>query len=206
MTPDVSLNRLGLPQSVTERWIAQLAEPQRHYHTLDHVTAMLRDLPDTEAQCRELLAAIWLHDIVYDPTAADNEERSASQAADDLAGSGVRIDVVQRLILATKRHEPSEHPLDALMSDLDLLILGQTPEAYAGYARQIRLEYAHVPEDTYKAGRAQVLQHFLLTPIYRTSRFASHEGQARDNLAWEIAQLRSGAGSAAAVTVRPRRP
>ncbi|GHD15648.1 phosphohydrolase [Tianweitania populi] len=189
MTPEDSLATLGLSPAITDEWIAQLSEPQRHYHTLEHIVAMLRNMPDSATTSRELIAATWLHDIVYDPTAVDNEEQSADQAACDLAGSDVAIEVVRRLIIGTKRHEPSEHPLDALMSDLDLLILSETPEAYQTYAAQIRREYAHVPEEAYRAGRAQVLRQFLQTPIYQTERFAGREDQARENLAWEIAQL-----------------
>ncbi|WP_312798658.1 phosphohydrolase [Tianweitania sp.] len=190
--PEDSLATLGLLPAITDRWFGQLSEPQRHYHTLEHITAMLRNVPEDAAHSRELIAAIWLHDIVYDMTAGDNEECSADQAACDLAGSDVAIKVVQRLIMGTKRHEPSEHPLDALMSDLDLLILSETPEAYQTYAAQIRREYAHVPEDIYRAGRAQVLSQFLQAPIYQTERFASREARARENLASEIADLQSG--------------
>lgn len=189
MAPEDSLETLGLSPAIIDRWFAQLSEPQRHYHTLDHITAMLRNVPDNAAHSRELIAAIWLHDIVYDPTAGDNEERSADQAARDLAGSDVGIEVVQRLIMGTKRHESAEHALDALMSDLDLLILSEIPAAYRTYAAQIRREYAHVPEDLYRAGRAQVMQKFLQAQIYQSERFAPREVLARENLLWEIAQL-----------------
>lgn len=42
-----SLMSLNLPTETTDRWIRQLREPHRHYHTLDHVAALL------DTYCRE---------------------------------------------------------------------------------------------------------------------------------------------------------
>lgn len=188
MTPDQSLQLLGLAPVITKRWRARLNEPQRHYHTLAHIEAMLANLPQSDAT-REMAAAIWLHDIVYDPKASDNEEMSAFVAEQDLAGSGISIPIVVGLILGTKRHE-SGSAQQNLLNDLDLGILGAPPPTYARYAHQIRMEYAHVPTPQYHAGRAAVLTAFDQKQIFQTERFAHLEEQAHKNLRAEITRLR----------------
>lgn len=153
-----SLELLDVLPDLTKRWCDQLSEPHRHYHTLRHVQHMLAHMPQ-DAATGELIAAIWLHDIVYDPRAADNEERSADQAEQDLAGSGLDLSLVRDLIMVTKKHAPTSVPGLDLMSDLDLTILGEKPLRYKEYAAQIRLEYGHVPEADYRRGRAAILHH-----------------------------------------------
>ena len=55
------------------------------------------------------------------------------------------------------------------MTDVDLAILGQPPTIFDEYERRVRLEYSHVPETAFRAGRAKVLQTFLKREtIYRT--------------------------------------
>ena len=56
------------------------AEPHRAYHTQAHVDAMLAGLQELGEMIVHPAAvelAIWYHDAVYDPAAADNEARSA---------------------------------------------------------------------------------------------------------------------------------
>ena len=52
------------------------------------------------------------------------------------------------------------------------------------YARNVRAEYAHVPEDAWRRGRPAVLQRFLDAPVIHPdpSFRAVHEPQARANL------------------------
>lgn len=184
VTDEESLALLALPETITGRWLLQLSEPQRHYHTLDHVKAMLSHY---EGESPEMVAAIWLHDIVYDPTAPDNEERSAEQARADLPpGSGTEI--VVRLILDSKHHLGGD-PWTDLFNDLDLGIIGSDSRVYERYAEQIRREYAFVPDDVYRAGRAAILRGFNERQIFKTSDFRHLEHQAHANLEREIDRL-----------------
>jgi predicted metal-dependent HD superfamily phosphohydrolase len=66
------------------------------------------------------------------------------------------------------------------------------PEAHYGrYAAAIRREYAHVPDEDYRAGRRRVLESFLARPsvFIGADRAALWETSARANLVREIAQL-----------------
>lgn len=187
MTPAESLAIVAVDPAVSNRWIAELRAPHRHYHTLDHIAAMIRLYAGPS---REIHAAIWLHDIVYDARAGDNEEASADVATRDLSGSGVDVGEVRRIILDTKRHGGGDATLD-LFCDLDLSVLGAQPGVYAAYAEAIRREYAHVPEADWRAGRARVLRGFDTRRIYRTTRFAYREDAAHENLRREIARLQA---------------
>lgn len=187
-----SLRLLNLDPSITSAWPIQLAEPHRHYHTGEHVGQMLLHLP-SEAASREMIAAIWLHDIVYDPRAGDNEARSAAQAIRDLGGTGIDAPLVAELILGTKHHRDGTD-MQNLLNDLDLGIFGASLDAYRRYSKQIRAEYVFVPPDAYAAGRIGILERYDAMRIFRTEPFADREGQAHANLRWEIDRLRASAG------------
>jgi predicted metal-dependent HD superfamily phosphohydrolase len=172
-------------------------EPARHYHTLDHVRSVLdtaRSLTGT-ALSTPLLLAVWLHDVIYEPRAADNEERSADYARRAAEQMGLSREVAEetaRLILLTKTHQTIADDRDGqALLDADLAILGEDEETYDTYAAAIRREYDWVSEPDYRAGRRRVLERFLARPhIYQTSWMRQHhEGSARANLAREIARL-----------------
>lgn len=178
-----------------EQLVAAYAAPGRHYHNLAHIEdclAALARIDKLSARERDILSeAIWWHDIVYDATRSDNEERSA-----ELAEQHVRADIakeVARLIRLTRTHDvaPGDH-LGAILISIDLSILGAEPARYDAYAAAIRQEFIHVPEADYRAGRARVLGHFAARPvIFPGPAFAAkYDRKARDNLARELASLR----------------
>ena len=56
------------------------AGPGRFYHTLDHVQNVLQTVESLGSYARNLNAvklAAWLHDVICNSRASDNEERSA---------------------------------------------------------------------------------------------------------------------------------
>ena len=95
-------------------------ESGRHYHTWEHIRECLEELDRArkqgeagEAAAVETAAvdtaavqtALWFHDAVYDPRAADNEERSARLARDVVRSMGLSETFgrrVEALILATR--------------------------------------------------------------------------------------------------------
>jgi predicted metal-dependent HD superfamily phosphohydrolase len=184
---------------VTPKLEAAYAETHRRYHTRAHIEQCLAlldavlDLTDTERQI--LTYAIWWHDAVYDPAASDNEVRSAQMAKADLRDFDVSIharEEVARLIMLTAGHEVEEGDrLGELLVSIDLAILGAPADRYDAYARDVREEYAYVPDDAWRAGRASVLQRFLdAQVIFPDPAFAEWlDAQARDNLSRELASL-----------------
>ncbi|UKJ64059.1 DUF4031 domain-containing protein [Cellulosimicrobium cellulans] len=138
--------------------------------------------------------ALWFHDAVHDGEAGRDEERSADLADARLAGllDAAAVAEVARLVLVTTDHSPAagDGP-GALVSDADLAILGSAPDRYARYVRQVRAEYAHVPDDAFRAGRAAVLRGLLGGgALFRTPRGTTlWEDRARANLTDELAAL-----------------
>lgn len=181
--------------------IARYGEPHRRYHSWAHIQACLDELARLDGLSgreREILTfAIWWHDAIYDPRRSDNEEQSAELAKRELAEAGEPDAVgreVARLILLTRGHEvDAGDRLGALLVSIDLSILGAAPPAYAAYAAAVREEYAFVPEDAFRGGRATILERFLESPrLFPDKAFADRlEAQARANLRTEVSQLRS---------------
>lgn len=168
-------------------------QPKRAYHNDWHVRSMLDGLARRQVLTPTLALAVWGHDLVYDPEAANNEARSAELFCEWLAGQGAGVEVrgqVERLILATAHTSLPVTREEALLVDADLSILGADPETFAAYAAGIRQEYGHVPEQLYRSGRRRVLEHFLgRERIYTTPEFGLLETQARANLKQSLAGL-----------------
>jgi predicted metal-dependent HD superfamily phosphohydrolase len=177
-----------------EDLIAAYAAPNRHYHDLAHIEDCLDKLARVEglsaAERAILEAAIWWHDVVYDPTRSDNEELSARLAEQHL--SAEMRQEVGRLIRLTRTHqvEPADK-LGAILISIDLSILAAEPARYDAYAASIRKEFAHVPDVAYRAGRSDVLRRFAARPvIFPDAAFAhAYDQKARHNLARELATL-----------------
>lgn len=175
-------------------------QEHRAYHDLMHIEDVLLRLeelhPPPEHELALVLAA-WFHDAVYQPGKHDNEERSAHVAADALEQAGASPELiaeVMRLVRVTDRHQPDDgDEAGAILCDADLAILASTPERYAEYVAGVRKEYAHVPEDDFRRGRAEVLRHYLDSPrIFHTAYgHAEWEDRARANLVAEIERLES---------------
>lgn len=193
-------HRLGATGSGNQAFgdlAAAHAESGRAYHTLDHVLDCLARLDESSAapEDRDLVeAAIWLHDVVYDPHRADNEVRSAEWASRTLGSAGISQATVERirdLILLTAHSTPPSDPQAALLCDVDLSILGRDEREFDEYQRRIRREYAWVPEPLYRAGRARVLSAFQKRDrIYLTDYFHDrYERRARANLRRALIQL-----------------
>ncbi|MEV7600126.1 hypothetical protein AB0O91_22405 [Kitasatospora sp. NPDC089797] len=178
-------------RELLRRW----SEPQRRYHTADHLRAVLGHVDALAGHAADpdtVRLAAWFHDAVYRPDRTENEERSAALAVRALTAAGLpagRVAEVERLVLLTVTHDPAPGDRDGeVLCDADLAVLGGTPEAYAGYAAAVREEYGFVPEPAFRTGRAAVLSGLLALPaLYRTpaarERFTE---AARTNLTVEL--------------------
>lgn len=196
---DALLERCGAdPSAAAELYgalVAAYAEPQRAYHTLDHVAHLLAEVDAVPLADAAAEWAAWYHDIVYRPGAADNETRSAAQARQVLRQLGFDAALgprVAQLIEATRAHtgDPDDSTLN-LFLDADLAILGAAPDDYAAYAAAIRQEHRHLPEFLYRRGRKRFIEGLLgRERIFLTMHFAGHyERPARANLGRELAAL-----------------
>jgi predicted metal-dependent HD superfamily phosphohydrolase len=188
------------PSAYGEQLLRRWSEPQRRYHTVRHLAAVLAAVDalaagGTAADTDVVRLAAWFHDAVYAPDRSENEERSARLAERVLRELGVPEPVrarTARLVRLTVDHDPAPGDADGeLLCDADLAVLGGSPQEYASYAAAVREEYAFVPDDAFRAGRAAVLRQLLALPaLFRTPAAVSgYEARARANMAAELAAL-----------------
>lgn len=178
------------PAGLYEQLIEAYCEPQRHYHTLQHLEECLQLHAKAEhlaSSPQEIAVALWFHDAVYDVRAHNNEVRSADWVVTALQLAGVSAEVqarVHTLIMATQHTAVPTAGDAAYLVDVDLAILGAPPARFAQYEQQIQQEYAWVPQAIFRTKRHAVLQGFLARPrIYSTPFFAQQlEASARANL------------------------
>jgi predicted metal-dependent HD superfamily phosphohydrolase len=180
-----------------ERLLGAWREPQRRYHTLQHLAECIAGLGSVRDRVEapgEVELALWFHDAVYDVRRDDNEARSAAWAREEMLAAGIGAAAAGRvhaLVMATRHAAAPETPDGRLLVDIDLSILGATEDRFAQYEAQVRDEYAWVDEATYRRRRREVLTAFLARPtIYGSEPFrALLEATARANLQRSIAQL-----------------
>lgn len=179
------------PQPVLAELLQSYTEPQRHYHTLQHLgeaLGLLQPALGLAERPGEVALALWFHDAVYETQAKDNEARSADWAVAVVRGQGLPAEVAGRvhgLIMATC-HAAQPSGIDAqLLVDADLGILAADPLRFAEYEVQVRAEYEWVPLPLYRARRREVLLGFMQREaIYCTDWFGQRlEARARCNLA-----------------------
>ncbi|WP_126972083.1 HD domain-containing protein [Gynurincola endophyticus] len=169
-------------------------QENRHYHNLSHLEQMIAALHGAEIKIKDydtLLFSIFYHDIIYHPAASANEEQSAELAKRRLEELGLPVEQIEKVcgqIIATKAHQRSANTDTNYLLDADLAILGQAPEIYLNYRKQIRAEYSIYPDALFNAGRKKVLQQFLnFQEIFKTPFFKNkYESQARENLQREL--------------------
>ena len=184
--------------------LARWTEPHRRYHSTGHLVEMFWALEDLEA-AGEVTArdgavgrvAGWLHDAVYDPAAPPgaNEVASADLAGSVLTGLGCSDDdvaTVVALVRLTDGHGAGDgQALTRVFHDADLWILAAPEDRFDVYCRQVREEYAAVPDRAFRAARSRILGDFLRRDrLYLTDHGeAAWSGAARINLRRELDRL-----------------
>jgi len=180
--------------------VSRYAQPWRRYHTLQHLhecIAWFERAPTLADDPAAVELALWFHDAVYEPRASDNEERSARLAASTLLEAGAAGEAasrVARLVLATRHALPANGADERLVTDIDLSILGAAEPRFDEYERQVREEYAFVPEAVFRSTRATILRTFAARDrLYRTQYFFDLlEAKARRNLARALGRAAPG--------------
>ncbi|WP_423998554.1 hypothetical protein [Maribacter sp. IgM3_T14_3] len=167
---------------------------KRHYHTLQHLDNLLSQLTIVKREIKNwetTLFTLYYHDIIYNATKSDNEEKSAELAEKRMKEISVSSNIIEQCkkqILATKSHHKSIDSDTNYFTDADLSVLGQSWETYTQYYKNVRKEYAIYPTFIYNPGRKKVLHHFLsMDRIFKTDFFYNQfETQAKQNLKREL--------------------
>jgi predicted metal-dependent HD superfamily phosphohydrolase len=148
------LGAKGNPDRITQQLLEAYNQNQRKYHTTQHLTECIAKFNDHQGLAKEpaeVEMALWFHDAIYDLQAADNEEKSAQWAVNELTNAAANREAIARiesLILATKHTALPMGQDQILLVDIDLSILGATSMRFAEYENQVRQEYSFVPEQT----------------------------------------------------------
>ena len=181
-----------------DQLVRHYRELHRGYHTLAHIADCLRQFDGVRhlvpRNADTIEAAIWFHDVIYDPRGSDNEGASADYATAALARLGADEpfrNEVHRLIGLTRHGELPEDLPGKLLVDVDLSSLGASSAVFDQNGENIRREFAHVDDATYRRARADILRKFAARPrIYLTDVFFTrYEESARANLRRAIAAL-----------------
>ncbi len=178
-------------------------QQHRHYHTLAHIGDCLGELDRLRAAHPGLLPprkwdavelALWFHDVIYQPDAGDNEERSADLFK-AIASASVFpprfIAIVRDLILATAGDAPAATHERRIMLDCDLASLGYAPQRFSGSSAAIRREYGFLADADFARTRRKALLGLSRRPSIFHTEFMRlrYERQARANIADAIESL-----------------
>ena len=197
-----------LPEATALRddLVAAYADPARGYHDTRHLVEVLDRLEEIAAHGTAfdrspVLLAAWFHDAVYDGE-RDAEERSSVWAEQALAGLVAEpvADETVRLVRLTETHRPDDGDANGCaLSDADLGILAASPTRYAEYVGSVRREYAHLDDEVFTLGRADVLRDLMAKPrLFHTAYAAERwEERARTNMQDELDRMPAAATAAA---------
>lgn len=144
-------------------------ESHRHYHNLDHLNDLISQI-DEEYQLGKfnekfkdkLLLTALFHDVIYEPSRQDNEERSA-QFFEDLCADKRSKDVqeVKQAILDTKSHN-AQTELSETFNKYDMNIVERDFDSLVKWEEGISSEYVpNYGRDNYKIGRITFLESLL---------------------------------------------
>lgn len=143
-------------------------ESHRSYHNLNHLNDILGQINESwgngridENQKEKLILTALFHDIVYEPTRQDNEERSAQffeYLCQDKNNSDIKD--IKSAILDTKTHTSST-PLSETFNQFDMSIVERDFDQLIDWERGIHEEYSVYGNDMYKEGRLKFLESLL---------------------------------------------
>lgn len=145
------------------------SESHRHFHNIKHLNDLVSQINESyesekinEKQMELLSLVALFHDIIYEPSRFDNEERSADffqSLCENKADKDILA--IKIAILDTKEHE-SVYPLCEIFNSFDMNICERSFEELIQWEKEIGSEY--IPcfgEFTYKDGRIQFLESLL---------------------------------------------
>jgi pantetheine-phosphate adenylyltransferase len=143
-------------------------ESHRSFHNLDHLNDIIDQINESSAfglidekQKEKLYLTALFHDIIYEPTRGDNEEKSADFFM-NICQEKNNPDIldIRDAILDTKTHQSST-PLAESFNKLDMNIVERDFDQLLGWEKGIHREYSSYGNDAYKMGRLQFLESLL---------------------------------------------
>ena len=177
--------------SIYKQLIDAYGEPQRVYHTLNHIRHCLKHFSRVRDRLHDadaLELAIWFHDVIYVPGANDNEQLSADcfmQMTENSFEVSLRNRVYD-LIMVTLHCCNEINDDDAkFMVDIDLSSFGMPWEQFIKDSENVRKELPDVSDAEFYPRQCAFSKSLLDKPqFFQSDYFFRHfEAQARKNLA-----------------------
>jgi len=109
--------------------------------------------------------AVVFHDIIYDPKAKDNEEKSVEILA-KYYSDNANYSEVKQAILDTKTHKASKSKLSKYLCDLDTAVLHSDYETFIDFENKIFKEFQFTPYPIYKEKRLKILENYGVCKEY----------------------------------------
>jgi len=143
-------------------------ESHRSFHNLDHLTDIIDQINESfesgdigVEKAEKLILTALFHDIVYEPTRQDNEERSAEFLI-NLCEDKQNPDIleIRDAILDTKTHRSST-PLSESFNRFDMRIVERDFDQLLKWEQGIHEEYSVYGNEMYKEGRLKFLESLL---------------------------------------------
>lgn len=187
------------PAAVFAELDAHYRAAGRYYHNGGHIIECLARMDlaaDALGAYDDVELAIWFHDVIYLPGAADNETASARWFEAWAAGQ-LPADLIARVnqhIIATMHRAPPADPRAQFVADVDLSGLGMAAESFRRDGINIRKESAHLTDAEFcerQAGFLRLLarrEFIYCTPFFR----ALCEQPARENIQAALARYARG--------------
>ncbi|MDH3636323.1 MAG: hypothetical protein OES20_16615 [Gammaproteobacteria bacterium] len=184
--------------TIHQQLVKGYGEPQRHYHTLDHIAHCLTQFDQCKSLARNpdaLEIAVWFHDVIFEPGRHDNEAHSARLYQDlsaEIHDDEMR-QLIDRMIMATLHDGSSLDDADAsYMVDIDLSSFGLDWDAFLLDSQNLREENPHLSDTDYYRKLLKFHSGLLARPRFFLSDFfyQRFEQQARDNVSRYLEQVR----------------
>lgn len=188
-------------KTVSKDILETYVKPGRGYHGIKHIANMMKSFnvfieesnqKDLIKNINEFRFAILMHDYV---NGEPNEvEKSVLKAREFLhkISPFYNSSYIEKLILATDYSKKQNLNFDEqLIHDIDIEILGKSPDEYREYSSAIRSQYSDYPDEIFNPARIKILKAFINhRTIYNTDYYKyKYEIQARKNISQEIKEL-----------------
>ncbi|KMQ94620.1 hypothetical protein RF55_5216 [Lasius niger] len=167
----------GLDAAICNAWFTRLqevySEERRTYHNLDSLREKLNHYYDIKGNLknpRAVLLAIFFQNFEYDPKALDGEDKNLEHFNIFADEAEIPSDAELRgetcaLLKVAATHSTEAHKVGGAFGgedahyflDLDMAVLGSSPDSYAEYRERIRGEYSFLSEPMYTALRLKML-------------------------------------------------
>lgn len=176
--------------AIHQQLITSYNEPQRVYHTLNHVEHCLTHFDKIRVYLQNPQAvelAIWFHDVIYKPGAADNEQLSADffmETTLNLFEDSFRNTVYQHIMATVHCGTDIDNSDTKYMVDIDLSSFALPWPEFLRDSNKVREEMGSLSDEVYYRKQSAFQSNLLDQPRFFKSDYfyENYEEQARRNL------------------------